>query len=377
MKPNVTPERGRWVAVFFFICFAWIAFQTFLLARPFLPGLLGAAILGLVFLPLYDRVLRGVRNPNIAALLLTVGIFLLAVLPAVWMGWTAVREAEFLRPTLVGIIENSQTPSYMQTLLGPLLTFFDSFHIELKPLLLEESSLIGGQMSSIGTHLAGHLLNTLFNGLILMLTLFFAFRNGRKAAETVLSALPMGSQDKEPLMKSVYGTFRAVAAGVFVTALAVGVADTLGFVAAGVPLPIFFGLASTVFGLLGASVLITIPAALWVMSHTTGWGIFLLVWGILVSILADHGLKPILIGSQARMPFLIILFSTLGGVKLYGFMGLFLGPMVVTAFLAFWDIYRRDYVAGPLLPGKGGYDQDQVLTSSPPLKKGRKKTTHS
>jgi predicted PurR-regulated permease PerM len=112
----------------------------------------------------------------------------------------------------------------------------------------------------------------------------------------------------------------------------------------------FFGLAATIFGLLGASVLITIPAALWVMNHSMGWGISLLVWGILVSVLADHGLKPVLIGSRARMPFLVILFSTLGGVKLYGFMGLFLGPMVVTAFLAFWDIYRRDYQARSALP---------------------------
>jgi predicted PurR-regulated permease PerM len=125
-----------------------------------------------------------------------------------------------------------------------------------------------------------------------MLTLFFAFRHGRKGAETVLSALPMGSQNKQPILSKVYGTFRAVAAGVFVTALVVGVADTLGFVTAGVPLPIFFGLAATVFGLLGVSVLIAIPAALWVMNQHMGWGIFLLAWGILVSVLGDHVLKP-------------------------------------------------------------------------------------
>jgi predicted PurR-regulated permease PerM len=343
LKSQPWPDQGRWVAVFFFICFAWIAYQTFRLAEPFLPGLLGAAILGLVFLPLYERVVGWVRDRNAAALILTVGIILLTVLPAVWMGWTAIKEAEFLQPTLKGVIENFQTPAYVQANLGPLLNFFEGFHIELKPLLLEESSLIGGQMSSLGTQLAGHMLISLFNGLVLMLTLFFAFRDGKSGAETILSVVPMSPQNKQPLLKNVYATFRAVAAGVFVTALVVGVADTAGFIVAGVPLPIFIGLAATVFGLLGASVLITIPAAFWVMNHDMGWGIFLLVWGVLVSGLSDHVLKPILIGSQARMPFLLILFSTLGGIKLYGFMGLFLGPMIVTAFLAFWDIYRRDY----------------------------------
>jgi predicted PurR-regulated permease PerM len=136
-----------------------------------------------------------------------------------------------------------------------------------------------------------------------------------------------------------------VVAGVFVTALVEGLADMLGFFLAGVPLAIFFGLAVAVFSLLGASVLITIPAALWVMNHDTGWGIFLLIWGILISMFSDHVLKSALIGKQARMPFLLMLFSTLGGMKLYGFMGLFLGPMMVTAFLTFWAIYRKDYKA--------------------------------
>jgi predicted PurR-regulated permease PerM len=52
-------------------------------------------------------------------------------------------------------------------------------------------------------------------------------------------------------------------------------------------------------------------------------------------------------GPKAHMPFLLMLFSTMGGMKLYGFMGLFLGPMVVTAFLTFWSIYQKDYKPDP------------------------------
>ena len=353
MKPTKTPEQGRWVAIFFFICFAWIAYQTFLLAEPFLPGLLGAIILGLVFLPLYQRVLARVKNPNRAALILTVGILLLTVLPLAWVGWMALKEAEYLRPTIAGFIENYQTPSYVQGKLAPVLNLFGGFSVDLKPMILNESALIGTQLSSMGTRLARHLPITLFNGVILMSMLFYVFRDGKKDAETILSVLPMSTQNKEPLLKSVYGTFRAVAVGLFVTALVIGLADMFGFIVAGVPLSFFFGLAAMVLGLLGGSVLITIPVAFWVMNHDTGWGVFLLVWGVLVSILADHVLKPLLIGSKSRMPFLLILFSTFGGLKLYGFMGLFLGPMMVTAFMAFWDMYRRDYQTRSEPTGKG------------------------
>jgi predicted PurR-regulated permease PerM len=343
LKIPLLPDKGIWVAVFFFICFGFITYQTFLLVKPFLPGLLGAAMLGLVFSPLHQGVLRRIRRPNTAAIFMTIGIILLTVLPLIWIGWMAVDEAQYLRPAMADFIEKYQTPSAIQGFLAPVVRFFEGFHIELKPLILDKATEIGSRMSSGGTELAGHMLIMLFNSIVLMSALFFVFRDGKKAAETVLSATPISSPNKEALFQSVYGTFRAVVAGVFVTALAAGLADMLGFFAAGVPVPIFFGLAAAVLSLFGASVLITIPAAFWVMNHDTGWGIFLLVWGILVSVLGDNVLKPILIGSKARMPFLVMLFSTLGGIKLYGFMGLFFGPMIVTAFLTFWSIYRRDY----------------------------------
>src|SRR5665213_325498 len=113
-KPSILPDQGQWACIFFFICFGWITYETFLLAEPFLPGLLGAAMLGLVFTPLYKQVLRRVQNPNTAAILLTIAIILLTVLPTVWMVKTALKEAEVLRPTLANFIENYQTPSYIQ-----------------------------------------------------------------------------------------------------------------------------------------------------------------------------------------------------------------------------------------------------------------------
>ena len=148
MKQFQLPDRGQWVAVFFFICFAWIAYQTFLLAEPFLPGLLGAVMLGLIFFPLYGKVLKRVQNPNTAALLMTIGIILITVLPMIFMAKMALDEAEILRPTLAAFIENYRTPSYIQGLLDPLLRFFEGFHIELKPFLLDKASKIGARMSS-------------------------------------------------------------------------------------------------------------------------------------------------------------------------------------------------------------------------------------
>ena len=78
LKNTILLDRRQWGAIFFFICFGWIAYQTFRLAKPFLPGLLGAAMLGLIFSPLYRKVLLRVKRPNIAAAILTASIMLRA-----------------------------------------------------------------------------------------------------------------------------------------------------------------------------------------------------------------------------------------------------------------------------------------------------------
>jgi predicted PurR-regulated permease PerM len=342
-KPSTFLEKSPWVAVFFFICFGWVTYETVRLAEPFLPGFLGAVILGLIFDPLYNWMLRRIRNPNIAASILTVGIFLITMVPVIWIGQMAVTETENLRPALSAFIENYKLPSSVETFLKPIFGFFDGFHIELKPLLLDKMEKMGARMNTLGVEMAKNVLITIFNGIILMSTLFFVFRDGRKLSALILSAVPIDPVNKQAIAGNVYQTFRAVVSGLFATAFIGGLADMIGFILAGVPLPVFFGLAATFFFLFGASALITVPAALWVMDHDTGWGIFLLIWGLLVSALGDNVLKPILMGPKAHMPFLLMLFSILGGIKLYGFMGLFLGPMVVTAFLSFWSIYRKDY----------------------------------
>src|SRR5262249_10423878 len=117
----------------------------------------------------------------------------------------------------------------------------------------------------------------------------------------------------------------------------------IGFMIAGVRLPVLLGLATSLGSMLGASIIVTLPVAFTVMRESTGWGIFLLIWAIGVVGIIDNFLKPILIGSRARMALILIFFSIVGGVKLYGFLGFILGPVLVASFLSFVKIYREEY----------------------------------
>jgi predicted PurR-regulated permease PerM len=171
------------------------------------------------------------------------------------------------------------------------------------------------------------------------------FRDGDILLNWILRLIPMEHEHKQALAHSAYETFRAVTIGVFLTAAAQGVTAMIGFLIAGIRLPVLLGLATSVTSLLGASFVVTLPVALVVMINSPGWGFFLLLWGAFVVGVLDNFLKPILIGSRTRMPFVLVFFSILGGLKMYGLLGLVLGPILVACVLTFIRIYRETYSA--------------------------------
>jgi len=209
--------------------------------------------------------------------------------------------------------------------------------------VMENAQSIGAQATAWATSALRHIVVTLLNAVILSVALFFAFRDGERLLQWALSLIPMQSSHKQIVSQRVYETFRAVIVGSFLTAAVQGMAAMIGFLIAGVQLPVVLGMATSMASMLGASFLVTLPVAFTVMRERTGWGIFLLVWAFGVVGVLDNILKPVLIGSRARMPFILIFFSIVGGIRLYGFLGFILGPMLVASFLSFVKIYQEEY----------------------------------
>jgi predicted PurR-regulated permease PerM len=347
--------RDVLVRVFFFSAFALILYQIFLLAEPFFTALLGAAMLAMTFYPLHTRVLRKLRNQTGSALLSTAGVLLLAVLPLVGLGWFFIREAADLAPAAKHFMEDLRSrdwptleahlPRIGQHATHYVSDIFKSMNVDPKQVLLDNAQTIGSNATLWASQALRNIAVTLMNFLILSVALFFAFRDGEGILSWGVSLIPMQAAYKKIVAKRVYETFSAVVVGSFLTAAAQGALAMIGFWIAGVHLPVILGLGTSLAAMLGTSFLVTLPVAFSVMQESTAWGIFLLVWAVGVVGVIDNFLKPILIGSRARMPFILIFFSIVGGIKLYGFLGFILGPVLVASFLSFVTIYREEYDA--------------------------------
>jgi predicted PurR-regulated permease PerM len=165
-----------------------------------------------------------------------------------------------------------------------------------------------------------------------ILITFFLLRNGLSVSERLnLGVQRIAGSRGEQLLQVAGKTVRGVVYGVLGTALIQTILAGIGYLVAGVPgagvlTLITFGLC--IVPAVGVP-LIWIPATIWVFSqHGTSWGIFMVVWGLIVSCV-DNFIRPWLISSGSKLPFLLMLFGALGGLLAFGFIGLFIGPTLL------------------------------------------------
>jgi predicted PurR-regulated permease PerM len=353
MRVELDFNKELLIRLFFFAAFAVIVHQIFLLSRPFMPGLLGAAVFAIALNPLHVRVRHWIPTRTLSALVMTLLALLLAILPLIWLSSTLIQESDRLVPSAQAFIEewrlgNMTIQGYMppaaMAAYHKIAELFGVLHMDLRNMILENVQDLGVLLTSWSARLARNAFLALFNFIVMAIAMFFIFRDGERVWRWLVGLIPMQPRHKEALAERAYETFRAVMIGVFVTAAAQGLTAMFGYWVAGVRLPVLLGMATSMSALLGASFLVTLPVALSVIAQNRFWGIALLIWGVGVVGIMDNFLKPLLIGSRARMPLVLIFFSIIGGLKLYGFLGIILGPVLLAAFFTFVKIYREEYI---------------------------------
>jgi predicted PurR-regulated permease PerM len=160
---------------------------------------------------------------------------------------------------------------------------------------------------------------------------FFIFRDGGRLEKHLKSMVErIGGERGGHLLTLAGNTIRGVVYGILGTAIAQAALASVGFLIAGVPGALVLGLLTFLFSVvpIGAP-LIWLPATIWLFSQgRTGWGIFMLIWGLGVSSV-DNFIKPWLISQGSNMPFVLIFFGVLGGALAFGFIGVFLGPTLL------------------------------------------------
>ncbi|HEY1934725.1 MAG TPA: AI-2E family transporter [Acetobacteraceae bacterium] len=320
--------------------------------HDFLPALVWACIIAIAIWPLYRRAVTRFpprRHNLLMPSLFTLGIALLFLLPLALVAVQLAREAHGLIRWIDDMRSSGiPAPGWLARLpigagsasawwannLGNPGSASDLLHQVGRSNLLSATRLYGAQL----------LHRVLLFGFTL-LTLFFLLRDGDRLAAQMRRASgrafgPAGERIAARMVATVHGTVD----GLVLVGLGEGLVLGIVYALTGVPHPTTFGVLTALSAMIpfGAAVMFGIAALTLLANSTVIAAVVVLAAGLLVTFAADHFIRPVLIGGATRLPFLWVLLGILGGVAVWGLLGLFFGPALMSALMLLWREWVRD-----------------------------------
>jgi predicted PurR-regulated permease PerM len=350
--------RPQPFTVVFFALLLFLLYQIVLVFQPFLFPVLWAALLVHATFPLHGRLtqLCGGRD-TLSAAALTIGILALVMVPLVVTGVLLVRETKDAEQAIRGWIAAGgmeQLPAQAAAIpvVGEWMRMLLSLD-GLREISMEQTVMAGaGFLSQFFVDQMGGLLkNTLLlvaDFFIMLLVLFFLYKEGKDWIGTLYELIPLDESHKQKIVTRLDQTVRAVIKGMLVTAMVQGLLAGAAYAVLRVPFPIVLTALTIILAPIpfGGTALVWGPVVLYLFwADFSGKALVMLAWGVGVVSTVDQVLKPWLIGKDMQIPVLFLVFSVLGGLALYGPIGLFIGPVLVSLFVTALQIYREEYHA--------------------------------
>ena len=318
---------------------------------PFVGTLLFAIVIVITAWPLYARLLTALRSRHtLAALTMSLALVVLLGVPMSLLSGSLASGLDMLAKAVRPLIENglpADPPELLSRLplIGSAIT--DYWHR-----LVDSREELNGLLRQVldpARKVALTAVTIFAQGLLQLLLVtffvFFIFRDAHIYAGALLTAArKLGGPLGERMLKLARGTITGVMVGIIGTAAGQALVGMIGYLIAGVPGVLMLTFATFIFAMVPVigPTLIWGGAAVWLYEQgQTGWAIFMLLWGMLGISSVDNFIKPVLISRTAAQPLLLIVVGVFGGVLVFGFIGLFLGPTL----LALGQALIREWMA--------------------------------
>ena len=341
---------------FYLLFFILITYLSFIIAKPYLTAILTGAIIAYIFFPVYKIVEKKIKNKNLASLLMCIFIIFLIMFPIIAVINSATEEAKYFYVRAKQKVFSGEILSY-KCEDGVICTSFTKVqeyikkpevkkHIE--QIIAKFSTFILEKASDVVFKIPRLLLSTF----IAFFVAFFLFKDGEAAVKRAKNLIPIKKQFRKEIFDKIDQVTHAVIYGSIIIALIQGALGALGFFIFDLGSPILWGFIMSIMALIPfvGTTIIWGPAAAFLIieglittnTAVLGNGIGLLIFGAVLISTIDNILKPKLIGSRAHVHPSLVLIGVFGGLALFGFIGFILGPLILSLFEAFIQIYEKE-----------------------------------
>ena len=341
---SLTTTSDRLANVLSYGALLLLGYLVFRIVEPFLVPIAWSAVLAIFFFPMHERVLRRLK-PAAASLASTLAVTLLLVVPALFVLSLTAREgldaSAALQKTLLD--PNAHLPARVLAWLRHALPAglqSAGFSNQIQQAAERTASFLASKLAG----LLKNLLSFFFDLFLMIFALFFMFRDGEAFVRVVRYLLPFDEAiQRDMIRESRDLIFASVAVGLTIAAVQ-GVLGGTAFALVRLPTPIFWGVLIAFLSLVPVvgSALVWAPAALW-LAFTGHWVKGLVVVGICGGIagVTDNILRPVLLHKRTQLNGLLLFVSVLGGISLFGLLGLVAGPAIVAAAMGIFRVYME------------------------------------
>jgi predicted PurR-regulated permease PerM len=327
-----------------------LIYLVFRITEPFLVPLAWSAVLAIFFYPLHERIEKSLK-PTQAALVSTTLVTLVLIVPAIVVLILATRQAIEATASIQSALKDPDKALPLHVVA------WVRGHLPIEWQSADFSQPIRQGAEKVATFLAGNIAGLVKNLaaffvdlFIVIFALFFMFRDGDSIVRGLRHLLPLDEAiQQDMLSESKDLIFASVAVGLIIAGVQ-GLLGGMAFTIGGIPSAVFWGVLVAFFSLVPVvgSALIWVPAALW-LGFTGHWGkgaVILVICGGVAAV-ADNIIRPLLLRNRTHLNELLLFIGVLGGLEVFGLLGLVAGPTVVAAAMGIFRVYmdRRDAMA--------------------------------
>jgi predicted PurR-regulated permease PerM len=359
VRSPLARERDRVTAVLLYAAVVLLGYFVYRIFEPFFVPLAWAAVLATFVYPAHQS-LAGRYGTTRAALISTIVVTVVIIGPGLAILTAFVQES---RAALMGL-DN-------EALVGQLALLEQAWDrvrglipgaraVEFGTLIDQTISRMGGALAGLVRGMLTNVAVVLFQLFVTLLALFFILRDADDIMRYMRRALPFEELRRERMIRQTRDlVYASIAAGLLIATLQ-GLAGGLVFALLGLAAPIFWGVIMGFLALLPlvGTWIVWLPASIWLMATgQIGKGILLAVLGIAIVASIDNYLRPAMLAGRAQMNGLLMFISLLGGVAVFGLIGLVLGPVMTATASALFEAY-----AGPAeIVGSRPSDEERLL----------------
>lgn len=351
MTDKVKITSNHWVLIAALLA---AGFACFLLVEPYVNSIVMAFIISLLMFPIHEWIEQRLpKHKNVASLLSCVILTFIIVVPLLFVFAAIVQQGSAFSQNVYQWVTNGGIQTLFEhpwvvkglALINTYLPFDTVNPQEIAQKIAKFATSFGSNLVGISAKILGDATTFLMDFFLMLFVLFFLLRDHDKIISAIRHILPLSRSQEDKLLNEIEQVSKSAVMGSFLTAIAQGIAGGIGMWLAGFP-GLFWG---TMMGFASfipvvGTALIWIPAVLYLfLTGDTTWAIFLMVWSIVIVGSIDNLLRPFLMQGSAGMNTLMIFFSLLGGLHLFGLIGLIYGPLVFAVTMVLFKIYEEEF----------------------------------